>query len=223
MAPDTPPSDALILAFDTSAAHCAAALLSGGQVLAQRHEATATGQAEALFPLLEQVLADGGAAWADLSALGVGTGPGNFTGTRIAVSAARGLALALGCPAVGVTLFEARAMGLPRPLWVLEDARRGEFHVQEFAPDGAGAPLLLDMSDLAHVVSGSAVTGGAAAQLAARLPGLTVLPSAFPLAEAIARVAAGRWQAPGLPRPAPLYLRAADAAPSRHPAPALLP
>jgi tRNA threonylcarbamoyl adenosine modification protein YeaZ len=102
-----------------------------------REEAMATGQAERLMPLLEEVLAEAGIGWRDLSTLAVGTGPGNFTGVRIAVAAARGLALALGMPAVGVTRLEALAHGLPRPLRVIEDARRGMVYVQDFPATGA--------------------------------------------------------------------------------------
>lgn len=177
----------------------------------------AKGQAERLMPMIAEVLEAGGAAPGDLDAIGVGTGPGNFTGVRISVSAARGLALALGIPAVGVTRLEALAQGLPRPLAVVEDARRGEVYVQEFGPDGPGEALILTPGDLPHVLSAPAVTGSGAA-----LTSLPVLPQAMPIAEAIARVAATRWRAPGLPRPAPLYLRPADAAPSRSAAPAIL-
>src|SRR6056297_2365432 len=77
-----------ILAFDTSAAHCAAAIVSGDTILARRDEEMARGQAERLMPLLAELLAEAGLAWSDLAALGVGTGPGNFTGIRIAVAAA---------------------------------------------------------------------------------------------------------------------------------------
>ena len=90
--------DPLILGFDTSAAHCAAALLCGEQCLAARHEDMTRGQAERLMPLLEDLLAEAGASWRDLARIGVGIGPGNFTGVRIAVSAARGLALSLKIP-----------------------------------------------------------------------------------------------------------------------------
>ena len=93
--------DALSLGFDTSAAHCAAALLQGDRVLAHRHEEMARGQAERLFPLLAEILAEAGAGWHDLAVIGCGTGPGNFTGIRIAVAAARGLSLALAIPAPG--------------------------------------------------------------------------------------------------------------------------
>ncbi|MEF9603437.1 tRNA (adenosine(37)-N6)-threonylcarbamoyltransferase complex dimerization subunit type 1 TsaB, partial [Paracoccus sp. PXZ] len=108
-------ADAFSLGFDTSAAHCAAALLQDDRVLVQRHEDMARGQAERLFPLLEELLAEAGVAWRDLSAIGCGIGPGNFTGIRISVAAARGLALSLGIPAVGVSVTEAAAHGLPRP------------------------------------------------------------------------------------------------------------
>ena len=107
-------SDApLILTFDTSAAHCAAALFRGSDQVAARMEPMARGQAERLMPLLEDVLAEGGVRWRDMAALAVLTGPGNFTGIRISVAAARGLAMALGVPAIGVTAFEALGVGLP--------------------------------------------------------------------------------------------------------------
>lgn len=85
----------LLLAFDTSAAHCAAVLVRGGRILAARVEAMDRGQAERLLPLLEDLLSEAGFGWPDLDGLAVVTGPGNFTGLRIAVAAARGLALGL--------------------------------------------------------------------------------------------------------------------------------
>lgn len=173
------------------------------------------GQGEALIPLLEGLLAEGGTAWADLTRIGVGTGPGNFTGVRISVAAARGLALGLGIPAVGVTALEAVAHGLPRPLVVAEDARRGEVYCQSFTPD-PGAACLMPLAE----VPALPVTGSAADAVAA-LTGAPVLPAALPLAAAIARIAAARI----LPaaRPAPFYLRAADAAPPADPPPVILP
>ena len=89
-------ADGLSLGFDTSAAHCAAALVSGTRILAARHEEMTKGQAERLFPLLAELLAEAGVDWRDLSVVGVGTGPGNFTGIRIAVAAARGMDRATG-------------------------------------------------------------------------------------------------------------------------------
>ena len=202
------PSDPSILAFDTSAAHCAAALLSGGQILAQMHEDMAKGQAERLIPLLDEVLLNAGMRWRELDALAVGVGPGNFTGIRIGVSAARGLALGLGMPAIGVSVFEARAEGLPRPLYVVEDARRGDVYVQLFN-DATEAPFLIHRADLTFA-NGAALVGSLAAELAADSD-LPVLEPRFLLAEGIARVAARKFWT-SQPRPAPLYIRAADAA-----------
>ncbi|MDP5360876.1 MAG: tRNA (adenosine(37)-N6)-threonylcarbamoyltransferase complex dimerization subunit type 1 TsaB, partial [Paracoccaceae bacterium] len=98
----------IILAFDTSAAHCAAALLLGDRIVTRVDE-MAKGQAEHLMPMLEEMLRAAGLSWADLDGIGVGVGPGNFTGIRISLAAARGLSLGLGKPAIGVNGFEARA------------------------------------------------------------------------------------------------------------------
>ncbi|MGP9791016.1 tRNA (adenosine(37)-N6)-threonylcarbamoyltransferase complex dimerization subunit type 1 TsaB [Roseinatronobacter sp. NSM] len=213
-------SDALVLGFDTSAAHCAAALVQGERCLAACHDDMARGQAEHLLPLLDRVLAKGGVGWADLDALAVGVGPGNFTGIRIAVATARGLSLGLDIPAIGVSVFEARAEGLPRPLCVIEDARRDEVYVQHFGHD-ADSPQLLPVSLAATMMDDTAVTGSGAS-LMAGLSGARVLDPCFGLAEAIARVAMKRLGHPH-PRPAPLYIRPADAAPSSQPPVAILP
>ncbi|MCF3973669.1 tRNA (adenosine(37)-N6)-threonylcarbamoyltransferase complex dimerization subunit type 1 TsaB [Paracoccus salsus] len=197
--------DLVVLGFDTSAAHCAAALLCGDRLLTLRHEEMGTGQAERLFPMLEEMLGEAGLGWSDIAVIGVGTGPGNFTGIRVAVAAARGLALALGVPAVGVTATEAAAFGLPRPCRVAIGARRDQVIWQDF---GTSEPQ----------------AGGRPQQAAAGAlpPGPAPAAPAVPLAEAIARLALERREAPG-PRPAPVYLRPADAAPARHGAPVILP
>ena len=197
-------SKPLILAFDTSAAHCAAALLSGGRVIAERAEEMGKGQAERLMPVLQEMLDGVGATWRDLAAIGVGVGPGNFTGVRIAVSAARGLALSLKVPAIGVTSFEALAEGREPPLATLIDARRGAVYLQCFP---GGAPKMLPREDAL-----------------AEAAGLPVVEATDPalLARGIARVAASLAGTPQ-PRPAPLYLRGADAAPPSDPPPVILP
>ncbi|WP_366940973.1 tRNA (adenosine(37)-N6)-threonylcarbamoyltransferase complex dimerization subunit type 1 TsaB [uncultured Aliiroseovarius sp.] len=197
----------MILAFDTSAAHCAAALLCGDTIVAEKHEDMAKGQAERLFPLLEEVLAEANVAWADLCAIGVGVGPGNFTGIRISVSAARGLALSLGVPAIGVSSLEAQAFDAPRPVWSLIDARRDHFYVQQFTDDDSTAPNL--------------ITGDEVATLTGDRIGPDTLTHPAP---AIAQIAAERLLAgETADRPAPLYIRSADAAPPRDPAPVILP
>ena len=217
------PPEPLILAFDTSAAHCAAALLRGSDILAERAEAMTRGQAERLFPLLEDLLAGTGAAWRDLDAVAVGTGPGNFTGIRISVAAARGLALSLGRPAIGVTGFEALAAGQAGPVLASIDARRGQAYVQLLGGRVPHAPELTTPTTFVPPAGsdGAATVGHMAEAFAARTGGRAV-PPAMPPAVAIARVAATRLGRPG-PRPAPLYLRPADAAPPREAPPVILP
>ena len=89
-----------ILGFDTSGPAVSCALMVSGAVSIARNEEMAKGQAERLLPLLEGVLAEAGVSWHALDAIAVGTGPGNFTGIRLSVAAARGLAerAAAGCP-----------------------------------------------------------------------------------------------------------------------------
>ena len=191
----------LILAFDTTAAHCAAALLSGDDLLAVRVDPMAKGQVEHLMGMLAEVLTGQMLKWSDLTAIGVGTGPGNFTGIRISVAAARGLALGLGIPAIGVDGFDAAAFGRPRPLSVAIPAPRDMAYLQYYSATEPQTPQLVAMADI-----GAAV-----------LPGL-----AADLISATARIAAIRAKAPQ-PRPAPLYVRPPDAAPARDAAPLLLP
>lgn len=206
------PADIWTLGFDTSAAHCAAALLRSGEVIGQTHEDMAKGQAERLMPFLQEMLAAAGIDWPDISVIAVGVGPGNFTGVRISVSAARGLALALGIPAVGVNTLEALALDQPRPLRVLLDARRGEVYTQLFHGDDEAPPEMAVMADID--VNGCHVTGTAVS------PDDTgYCAPVQPLAVAIARIGAARALMSDAPRPAPLYLRGADAAPPSDPPP----
>ena len=188
-----------ILAFDTSGPFCAVALLKDGR-LTSTVEEMKKGQAERLMPLVQEMLADQGVATQDLDAIGVGVGPGNFTGIRISVSAARGMALGLSIPAVGVSGFEARAHGHPRPVTVAIPAPRDQFYVQTLEVDGATTPVQTD-----------------------DLSGLSPVPPQTPkqVVENIAQITATSF-AHTTARPAPLYVRPADAAPSRDIAPVIL-
>ena len=206
------PPDPVVLAFDTSAAHCAAAVVSGSRGLLLRQHPLLR-----LTPLLADVLAEAQVAYAGLSAIGVGTGPGNFTGVRISVAAARGLALGLGIPAIGVTGFESLGYGLPSDVVTLLDARRGALWLS----GGGLSAQLADPADLPGLLAGRHLTGHRAAELAAR-SGATALPQPVPAAVAIARIAFARLGT-AQPRPAPMYLRAADAALPAEAPPVILP
>lgn len=185
----------VILAFDTSAAHCAAALLLGDEIMS-RVDDMAKGQAEHLMPMLEEMLSQADLTWADLDCIGIGVGPGNFTGIRIALSAARGLALGLGKPAIGVNGFDARAFQEPLPYTASIPAPRQQSYVQTFTAEGITQPVQVDAP---------AGTQKTASQLT----------------EAVAQIAATRLSDETL-RPAPLYIRSADAAPPRDAAPFIL-
>jgi tRNA threonylcarbamoyladenosine biosynthesis protein TsaB len=213
----------LILAFDTSAAHCAAALLSGGRVRARREEAMAKGQAERLMPMLEEVLDEAGVAWAGLDAVAVCVGPGNFTGLRLSVAAARGLALSLGKPAVGVTRFEALAEGYEELALVLVEAPRDRVHAQVLrngVPEGE--PILADPGALT-APAGAVCVGFGAAAVAERLGLPMGQEGSMADPASVAKVAAVRLAGgAAIPRPAPLYLRPAAAAPASEPPPVML-
>ncbi|CAM3474264.1 tRNA (adenosine(37)-N6)-threonylcarbamoyltransferase complex dimerization subunit type 1 TsaB [Paracoccus nototheniae] len=203
--------DRIVLGFDTSAAHCAAALLRGDRVIGARHEAMAKGQAERLMPMLEEMLSDAGLGWRDLDVLGVGTGPGNFTGIRVGVAAARGLALALRIPAIGIGAPEALAWGLPRPCRVIIPGKGDLVIWQDFHdPQGSSGP----QDTAPESRPQQAATGSLA-------PGPAPAAPALGIAEGVARLAALRSRTPQ-PRPAPVYLRPADAAPARDAPPVIL-
>lgn len=178
------------------------------------------GQAEHLMPMLEALLAETGHRWGDLACIGVGTGPGNFTGVRISVALARGLALGLGIPAVGVTTLQAQALGTDGTVISSVDARKGALYVQVFGPEGTA--MICDVASLPEIAAGAApaCVGFACDHIAAHYAGRVAAP-VFGLTEAIARIAL--QQGSHAPRPAPFYLRGADAAPPSDPPPVILP
>ncbi|MEM8631276.1 MAG: tRNA (adenosine(37)-N6)-threonylcarbamoyltransferase complex dimerization subunit type 1 TsaB [Pseudomonadota bacterium] len=203
----------ILLAFDTSGPFCAGALFGGSKLLEAGSEDMQRGQAERLMPMLEELLSRQGHDWSTLEALAVGTGPGNFTGLRVAVSAARGLALARGIPAVGVSAFE--AWREDAPCAVALPAPRGDAYFQSFTASGPDAPRQLTQTE----ASAEAALRG----LPLITPETALKRDGTPLVARVGRVALAKLAtgAP-LPRPAPLYVRAADAAPSRDAPPRIL-
>jgi tRNA threonylcarbamoyladenosine biosynthesis protein TsaB len=130
----------LILGLDTALGSCSVALWQDGEVLARRARLMERGHAEALFPMLAEVLAEAGKAFTDLARVGVTLGPGSFTGIRIGLAAARGIALASGIPALGVTSLKAIARAATREagardIFVALDTGRPEIFLQVFGPD----------------------------------------------------------------------------------------
>ena len=212
-----------ILAFDCAGAQCAAALTADGKVPAARSVVAERGHAQLLIPLLTDLLAEAGLAFGDVDRFAVTTGPGSFTGIRVALAAAHGLKLGTGKPIVGVTVFEAMAAAMPTVparLLVAIDSRRAELFVQMFDAKGAALtePAMLPPEAVADWAGPGelTLTGDAARLVAPHLAGMIDnspedwATQVDPVI--IARLAADR---PAGPPPAPFYLRAPDAVPAK--------
>ena len=112
----------LVLAFDTATDKATSALVQDGEVLGER-----VSRAVTLLEDIDALLRQGGARPTDLDALVVGIGPGSFTGVRIGLAAARGLAFSLDLPVAGVSTLAALAAGAPGALPVIDAKRREVF------------------------------------------------------------------------------------------------
>ncbi len=192
----------LILAFDTATEAATSALVDDGEVLAER-----VSRAQTLLEDVDALLRQGGAHPRDLDALAVGTGPGSFTGLRIGLAVARGLALSLGLPGSGVSTLDALAAGAPGALPVV-DARRREVFVLR-----AGAPSVLAPSEL-EVAPGTVCVGNGALRYRGLLEekGAVVPPDDDERHLPRARFHAALAPEPGpVDAVEPLYVRAPDA------------
>lgn len=210
-----------VLGLDTATSGCSVALWDEGRITARRAEPMARGQAEALVPMADAVLADAGLSYGELDRLAVTVGPGAFTGLRIALAAARGFALAAGLPVIGVTTFDAVARGLPvaerdgRRVLVSIDSRRAEPFLQLFdeALRPLGEPALLMPSAVPDWLPAGPllVAGDGAALLRPVLEGRpdTVFAAGPGIPDAAVVAALGAERDAGLP-PQPLYLRPPD-------------
>ncbi len=206
----------IILALDTCVDACSVALWADGEVLTALSEPMARGHQERLAPMVAETLAAAGLKPTALGRIAVTTGPGSFTGLRVGLAFAKGLALALGRPCIGVGTLEALALGQHAAfVAACLDARRGRVYLQAFA-DGRAvmAPDILDIdvaaARLAELWSGgpAAIVGSGAPLVSDVLTHATIDAAAAPDPAVLARLASART--PG-PMPRPLYLRAPDA------------
>jgi tRNA threonylcarbamoyladenosine biosynthesis protein TsaB len=133
----------LILAIDTALDACAAAVLDtdAGKLIAQESQAMKRGHAEALMPLIARVIKQSGVGFSGLDRIAVTTGPGSFTGLRVGLSAARGIALAANKPVVGLTTLSAYAApvvseGGEQPVISVIDARHDHVYFQVVSGNG---------------------------------------------------------------------------------------
>jgi len=223
----------LILAIDTALDACAAAVLDTAQnrLIAQESLAMKRGHAEALMPLIARVMKESGIAFASLDRIAATTGPGSFTGLRVGLSAARGIALAAGKPVVGVTTLTAYAApvvsenGEP-PIISAIDARHDHVYLQVVSGNGGSlvTPRVAPVTEALDAARFGApyLVGNAARILAERWPSdapppVKVDPQAAPDIAWVAWLGAAVDPATALARP--FYLRAPDAKPPKDPLP----
>jgi tRNA threonylcarbamoyladenosine biosynthesis protein TsaB len=203
----------MILSIDTCLGASSVAVLDGERVLAARGEPMTRGHQERIGVLARETAAEAGIAFADLSRIGVTVGPGSFTGLRVGLAFAKGLAMALSIPCVGVNTLESLAFGTKGFAAAVIDARMSQVYLQVFA-DGVSlmAPDALGLGEaaarLAELYSGGPATliGSGAPLLAEALPGASVLTPVSADPVAVARLAAAKPTPSHSPRP--LYLRA---------------
>ena len=216
-----------VLAIDTALEACSAAVLDTEQdgISARESLPMVRGHAEALLPLIARVMDSAGLEFAALDRIAVTTGPGSFTGLRVGIAAARGIALAAGKPAVGLSTLAAYAAPFIAaddtvPVVAVIDARHDHVYLQVFGPGGRTVvtPRVASLREALRAAATGAprLIGTAAEMLAAAWPADQRAPRLVDARRApdidwVARLGAAAVET-GMP-PKPLYLRAPDAQP----------
>ncbi len=220
-----------ILAIDTALPAVSVCVLDGAasEPVALDSLAMEKGHAEALMPTIERLMAKVQGGFASLDRVGVTVGPGSFTGIRIGVAAARGIALALGLDVVGVSTLAAFAA----PLLAGEadgivaaaiDARHGRVYFSAYGPGGRilTSPRILAVKDACRLLGGGRVraagSGAALLREEAALTGgdiVVVNGASAPDILAVARL--GLAASPDNAPARPIYLKAPDALPAKQP------
>ncbi len=216
-----------VLAIDTALGACSAAVLDTELASVAAHESLpmVRGHAEALIPLIARVLERARLTFSEIDRIAVTTGPGSFTGLRVGISAARGIALATAKPAVGLSTLAAFAAPLiaaddTLPVVVVIDARHDHVYLQVVGPGGRTlvAPRIVPLREALRVSATGAprLIGTAATMLAAAWPAGERAPASVEQRQApdidwVARLGAAAMESSSPPKP--LYLRAPDAQP----------
>jgi tRNA threonylcarbamoyladenosine biosynthesis protein TsaB len=204
----------IVLGLDTCLSVCSVAVTDGARVLASAAEPMARGHQERLAPMAREVMSDAGLPFSALARIGVTVGPGSFTGLRVGVAFAKGMAEALSIPSVGIGTLEALAAEVEGLAFAAIDARRGQVYCQAFedgrplmAPDALAVETAA--ARLAEIAMGRplALVGSGGALLSDMVPEARLVPAEGADARTVARLAATRAPAPLRP----LYLRTPDA------------
>lgn len=213
----------VVLAIDTSESHCSAALMLADGSASHKMEDIGRGHAERLIPMIEELLEEAGLVYGDIERIAVVTGPGTFTGLRIGLSVARGLALTLGVPCIGVMslmALAAESLSLdPRPSHVLVKGRGGQVFFQSYDQlDDTAIPIAVqDAVNVDLEIAASAMAAMPGTIVGSGIALLDDVPAGCRVAERVAvnpvilaRLSAG--MEPAKNPPEPTYLRQADAA-----------
>lgn len=209
----------IVLALDTAGVDCAAAIYDSGRdtMLGEASDMIGKGHAEHLMGIVDRALDQAGVALSDVDRLAVTIGPGSFTGIRVGVAAARGFALSLNIPAVGITTLEVMAAAQRektpgRAVLAAMDAKRDEIYLQSFAADGSALdePRAVSIAEAQAFAAGfdGEITGSAIPILKPDATGEYA--NSFPIS-LVARL--GAAANPNTGKPKPLYLRGPDAKP----------
>jgi tRNA threonylcarbamoyl adenosine modification protein YeaZ len=208
-----------LLAIDTALAACSAAIYDTEVgLIAAESRPMARGHAEALMPLIAKLMSDAKAKFSELDRIAVTVGPGSFTGLRVGIAAARGIALTSGKPAVGVTTLAAFAAPHAgredaTPILAVIDARNDNVYMQVFGSDAVSRepPRIATLTQAIEAVAPGPVlvVGSGAPFVAASWPGWMppdwIKTSVAPDIEWVARLGADADASVRPPRP--LYLR----------------
>jgi tRNA threonylcarbamoyladenosine biosynthesis protein TsaB len=216
----------LVLAIDTALEACSAAIFDSADasIIASDSQIMARGHAEALMPILAAVMKQASISYSRLERIAVTVGPGSFTGLRVGIAAARGLALATHKPAIGITTLQALAAPYidadpTTPVAAAIDGRHRHVYFQLFGTGGRVllSPRMVPLAEAAHAAAGaSARLVGSGAKLLAELwpenaPPPEIDERGAPDIDWVARL--GARADPDQSPAKPLYLRAAEAHP----------
>ncbi len=213
----------LVMGLDTALQRCSVAILRDGAVVGDQSVDMARGHAEHLAPMAAAVLAEAGVKTTDLDRIGVVVGPGGFTGVRIALAFARGLAIGVDVDVVGITSLAALAgnvddAGDGELIAPIIDARRAQVYAALYEQSGhcRRQPFISGpeqaLKQLAQAAQGAKIiTIGSGASL---LPGAWRQSQGDAQIDAKVVAALAAEAAPPFGRPPPLYLRGPDAKPS---------
>ena len=208
----------IVLAIDTAGTGCFAAVYdsSNDRVLAVAGADIGRGHAEQLMAFIDLSLLESGKTLSDIERIAVTIGPGSFTGIRVGVAAARGFALALGIPAVGVSVLAALAAAVrdihpDRAVLAAMDAKRDELYCQIFEADGTprDEPRIVEIGDADIMFAGfdGVICGSATPRLTqTHLPDVSQTDRTD--IGVVARLAVSAD--PSASKPSPLYLRGPD-------------